>query len=304
MPTTEILKLTNIDIWGPARVPSVGNAVYSMKFHDSGTSHRKTFFLKDRLATTTLYTLISYKNVAEKVTGKKMIHIRTDNAPEFKSKLWEDFMHEHGLIFVPTAPYSSGSNGTVERSIGITTAAVRIMILDSGMPLKWWAEAWNYLDTVENLLPSACHPGKIPEECWTGERQDVGHLRVWGCVAYVHIPKEKGLGKLGNRGQKGRFIGIETRGIYRILIPETGEIVRSRNVRFEEGLGHRTLTPEGDYFADDTGDVDLDFLLPDPPQTETLPIQPMITTSLPSITAPVPQQQPRTRQRIIYPPAV
>jgi hypothetical protein len=79
MPTTENLKLTNIDIWGPARVPLIGNAVYSMKFHDSGTSHRKTFFLKDRLATTTLYALISYKNVAEKVTGKQMIHIRTDD---------------------------------------------------------------------------------------------------------------------------------------------------------------------------------------------------------------------------------
>ncbi|KAF9553631.1 hypothetical protein CPC08DRAFT_713566, partial [Agrocybe pediades] len=28
----------------------------------------------------------------------------------------------------------------------------------------------------------------IPEERWTGEKQDVGHIRVWGCVAYVHIP--------------------------------------------------------------------------------------------------------------------
>jgi hypothetical protein len=77
------------------------------------------------------------------------------------------------------------------------------MLLDSGMSAKWWAEAWQYSEVVDNLLPSARHPGKIPEERWTGERQDVGHLRVWGCIAYVHIPKEKGLGKLGNRGQKG-----------------------------------------------------------------------------------------------------
>ena len=234
-----------------------------------------------------------------------MIYIRSDNAPEFKSKLWEDFMRENGLTFVPTAPYSSSSNGTSERSIGITTASVRVMLLDSGMPAKWWAEAWQYSEVVDNLLPSARHPGKIPEERWTGERQDVGHLRVWGCIAYVHILKEKGLGKLGNRGQKGRMIGIETRGIFRILIPETGEIIRSRNVRFEEGIGHRTLTPEGEYFVNDLNeDVNLDFLLPQTPQTpgnvnDTTPTtQPIIPISMP-----VPQLQPKTRQRIIYPPA-
>jgi hypothetical protein len=301
-PTTEILKLTNIDIWGPARVPSTGNAIYAMKFHDSGSSHRQSFFLKDRLATTTLYALTAYKNASEKITGKVMVHIRTDNAPEFKSKLWEDYMHENGLIFVPTAPYSSSSNGTSERSIGITTASVRIMILDSGLSAKWWAEAWSYSEVVENLLPSARHPGTIPEERWMGEKQDVGHLRVWGCVAYVHIPREKGLGKLGNRGQKGRFIGIETQGIFWILIPETGEIIRSRNVRFEEGLGHRTLTPTGDYFVNDNNDIDLDFLLPTPENANDTPaaIQPTI---IPVIPIPTIQQQPKTRQRIVYPPA-
>ena len=84
------------------------------------------------------------------------------------------------------------------------------MILDSGLSAKWWAEAWSYSEVVKNLLPSARHPGTIPEERWMGEKQDVGHLRVWGCIAYVHIPREKGLGKLGNCGQKGRFIGIRT----------------------------------------------------------------------------------------------
>lgn len=72
---------------------------------------------------------------------------------------------------------------------------------------------------------------------------------MWGCVAYVHIPREKGLGKLGNHGQKGHFIGIKTQGIFWILIPETGEIIRSQNIQFEEGLGHQTLTPAGDYFV-------------------------------------------------------
>jgi hypothetical protein len=103
------------------------------------------------------------------------------------------------------------------------------------------------------------------------------------------------------RPQKGRLIGIESRGIYRILIPETGEILRSRNVRFKEGMGHRTLTTEGDYFANDDEDTDLDFLLPEQDLAPRKPdILPVVDTT-PTLQTP---QQPKTRQRIVYPPAV
>ncbi len=62
--------------------------------------------------------------------------------------------------------------------------------------------AWAFSEMVENLLPSARHPGIIPEEKWTGERQDVGHIRVWGCIAYAYIPSEKGGGKAGRSWAK------------------------------------------------------------------------------------------------------
>ncbi|GLB45342.1 hypothetical protein LshimejAT787_2200050 [Lyophyllum shimeji] len=299
----DVLKLTNIDIWGPARVKSAGGALYAMKFHDNGSSHRRTFFLPNRLAETTLDALRTYKLESEKITGKVMVHIRTDNAPEFKSQLWTEFFREHGLIFVPTAPYSSASNGTVERSIGVTTGAVRVMILDAGLSAKWWAEAWEYADTVENRLPSSRHPGVIPEERWTGQKQDVGHFRVWGCIAYVHIPSEKGGGKLADRGQKGRLMGVEGQGLYRILIPETGQVIRPRNVRFEEGFGHRTLTAEGEYFVDDDGDKDYDFLGDEVDSTTINNDNPALPAPPPTLPSNEPPKPRIPRPRIVYPPA-
>lgn len=301
---TIVLRRTNIDIWGPARVVSVGGSVYAMKFHDNGSSHRKTFFLTNRLAETTLHALETYKLESKKITGKKMVFIRTDNAPEFKSKLWADYLKKNGLIFTPTAPYSSPTNGTAEQSIGITTGAVRVMMLDAQLSTKWWAEAWAFAEYVENRLPSARHPGMIPEEVWTNQKQDVGHIRVWGCIAYVHIPREKNGGKLGNRGIKGRLIGIEGRGLYRVLIPETGEIIRSRNVKFEEGSGHRTLTTEGEYFHNDDGDHDYSFLQDENPSVSIIQIpvvdpKPDAQDNQPG-TNPIPQV---SRPRIVYPPA-
>ena len=309
-PEVTPLRRTNIDIWGPSRVASIGGALYAMKFHDSGTSHRRTFFLSNRLATTTLNSLESYKLESEKVTGQKMVYVRTDNAPEFKGTVWTTFFNKNGLIHIPTAPYSSASNGTAERSIGISTATVRAMLKDSRLPTGWWAEAWAFADYVENLLPSVRHPGEIPEERWTGMRQDVGHIRVWGCVVYVYIPKEKGGGKLSDRAQKGRLIGIEGRGLYRVLIPETGVVIRSRNVSFEEGVGHRTLTPEGEYFLDNTDmlndDGRLDFLNdgtstpsvdPSIPHVEPNQHSPAVESALPSprpTTNPEPRKSSRT----------
>ena len=39
---TEVVRLTNIDLWGPVRVASAGGAaLYAMKFHDNGILHRK-----------------------------------------------------------------------------------------------------------------------------------------------------------------------------------------------------------------------------------------------------------------------
>ncbi|KIM43806.1 hypothetical protein M413DRAFT_26101 [Hebeloma cylindrosporum] len=84
------------------------------------------------------------------------------------------------------------------------------------------------------------------------------------------------------------------------------EIQRSRNVRFEEGFGHRKLTAEGDYFVNGIEDVDYDFLLPETQSSDTPTTTP---ASLPPASvlpdpAPAIDQQPKTRQCNVYPPAI
>lgn len=122
----------------------------------------------------------------------------------------------------------------------------------------------------------------------------------------MHIPYEKGGGKLADQGQKRYLIGMEGRGIYHILIPKTGQIIRSRNVVFKEGLGHCMLTDEGEYFADD-GDMDYDFLGEEIP-TEGSPItaapsktilDPANTLDMPTL----PINKPKiSHPHITYPP--
>ena len=39
-----------------------------------------------------------------------------------------------------------------------------------------------------NRTPTAVIHGMTPEEKFTGKKPDLSHLKVFGCLAYVHIP--------------------------------------------------------------------------------------------------------------------
>jgi len=45
-----------------------------------------------------------------------------------------------------------------------------------------------------------------PEEKFTSKKPDVSHFRMFGCIAYVHVPDEKRL-KLYPKADTGIFIG-------------------------------------------------------------------------------------------------
>jgi hypothetical protein len=45
-----------------------------------------------------------------------------------------------------------------------------------------------------------------PEEKYSGRKPDLSHLKVFGCIAYVHVPDELRI-KLDPKAEKCVFIG-------------------------------------------------------------------------------------------------
>jgi hypothetical protein len=41
-----------------------------------------------------------------------------------------------------------------------------------------------------NRSPSSTLDDKTPHEVWFGKKPSLQHLRLFGCDAYVHVPKE------------------------------------------------------------------------------------------------------------------
>ena len=71
-------------------------------------------------------------------------------------------------------------------------------------------------------------------EAWTSKKLKVGHLRVFGCDAYAHIPKDE-RHKLDSKARKCIFLGYgdETKA-YRLYDPKREKVIHSRHVQFNE----------------------------------------------------------------------
>jgi len=73
-----------------------------------------------------------------------------------------------------------------------------------------------------------------PEEAWSGQRPAVDHFRIFGCIAYAHIPDQKRK-KLDDKREKYIFLSVSDQSkAYKLYNPNTKKILVSRDVVFDE----------------------------------------------------------------------
>jgi len=153
-----------------------------MAIVDGGTSYKYGAYLSDKSDASAIAAFDGFRVEGESLSGRKIRRLRTDRA--YESSAWHDYCQNHGIIHEFTAPYSSAQNGLAERAIRTTIDNVHTLLRDSGLTHSYWAEAASYSVFTRNLIPSRRHPGTIPLEVFTGRRQNVSHLRVFGSVRF------------------------------------------------------------------------------------------------------------------------
>lgn len=60
-----------------------------------------------------------------------------------------------------------------------------------GASKKNWVEVVSTAVYLLNCSPTKAVNGKTPYEAWHWRKPNVGHLKVFGSIAYAHIPYEK-----------------------------------------------------------------------------------------------------------------
>ena len=80
------------------------------------------------------------------------------------------------------------------------------MLNEKKMPDYFLSEAVATAMYIINRTPTTTIHGMIPEEKYTCRKPDISHLKVFGCIAYVHIPNERRT-NLDPKAEKCIFIG-------------------------------------------------------------------------------------------------
>lgn len=86
---------------------------------------------------------------------------------------------------------------------------------------------------LRNRIPTtAMKESTTPYEKWYGRKPNISHLKVFGCIAYAHIPEVERR-KLDKKAQKLRFVGysVTSKG-YRLFDEETHKVNTCRDVEF------------------------------------------------------------------------
>ncbi|KAM6582397.1 hypothetical protein CsatB_009399 [Cannabis sativa] len=125
-------------------------------------------------------------------------------------------------------------NGVSERKNRTVMEAARAMLLEKGLLKRFRAKAVSTVVYFLNRCPTKAVQNKTPIKAWSRRKPSLKHLKVFDCICYSHIPKEK-RDKLDEKTAKGIFLGYNTQSKgYRVYSLETNNLIISQDVKFDE----------------------------------------------------------------------
>ena len=101
-------------------------------------------------------------------------------------------------------------------------------------PNEYWGEVVAIAVYIMKQCSTNSVKNKVPQEAWIGMNHNISHLKVFGCVAYAHVPNELRK-KLYKKGQKCIFVSYsEDSKAYKLYDPIARKLIISRDVQFVE----------------------------------------------------------------------
>ena len=226
--STQPLELRHSDVMGKC-VKSLGGNQYVVTYVDDYSRFTTVYFLKHKSEVFNNFN--DYKaKVENNKTGRKIM-IQTDGVGEYISHEFSKFLSVNGIVRRKTVRDSPEQNGIAERVNLVFRNCVRCMLLESGLPMSFWAEGLNYMCKIKNLCPSRAINYQIPLAL-SDDREvtlkDYENFRPFGCKGIIHVA---GSSKFAARGIEYIFVGFEdsVKG-FKVWIPSQRKFVTVHDV--------------------------------------------------------------------------
>ena len=179
------------DVWGPSKVPTLGGSHWFVTFIDDCTRMTWLCLMKSKSEVNWLFQRF-YNTIHTQYNARIQV-LRSDNGGEYQSSELQQFLDSHGSIHQTSCPNTPQQNGVAERKNRHLLEVVRASLIEANMPLCYWGEALLSAAYLINRVPSRSINFKTPFQTLAEAviAPTVPNLppHVFGCVAYVHLPK-------------------------------------------------------------------------------------------------------------------
>jgi hypothetical protein len=238
-------QLIHTDICGPMSVQSIGGALYFAIFKDDCTCYRIVHCLTHKSDVQSSIKRIVLQ--VQRKTGFSVQILRSDRGKEFTSHETVQFLQDQNIRQELIVPYCLEQNGVTERDNRTIVEAARSMLHFRDVPLRFWAEAVQTATYILNRTYTRLRPDMTPYEAWFGIRPSLAHTRIFGCDAFIHVPKEK-RHKLQAKSQPGMFLGYSDESkAYRVWNKTMRKVCITCDVLFHEDVASSSSQPTTPY---------------------------------------------------------
>lgn len=165
--------------------------------------------------------------------GHVVKRLYADGGSEFIVKILKAYCEKHGKLLRFTPARTQQLNGAAERRVRTVKEHESTLIIHAGAPMRLWGYAGAHATFVWNRTHISKETRMTPYEAMRGKKPSAKHLSVWGCDAFVHVPKEQRDHALAPKAQPCIYLGHnDAQNASNVLLLSSQKVICSRDVTF------------------------------------------------------------------------
>ena len=178
---------------------------YFVTFIDDHTSYAWIILLRQKSAA--LQALKQFMALVKTQYDSDIKEWMSDAGGEYKSDAFLKTLKDAGIKILQSVPHTPQQNGWAERFMRTIMDKAEAMRHEACIPQSWWEFSVLHALHCYNRTPLRRLKWQTPYTVLNGQIPDLSHLQVFGCGAYVRIPKETRANTLSPKSELMIYLG-------------------------------------------------------------------------------------------------
>nr|GEX75434.1 hypothetical protein [Tanacetum cinerariifolium] len=226
------LHMLHMDLFGPKNVKSLMKKSYYLVVTDDFSRFYWVLFLATKGETSGI--LKTFVTRIKNQLDCKVKVIRCDNGTAFKNSVMNQFCEDKGIKRELSVARTPQQNRVAKRRIRTLIEAARTMLVDSKLPITFWAEVVNTACNVLNRALVTKPHNKIPYELIHGRPPLIDFMKPFGYPVTILNTRDN-RGKFEGKANEGYFVGYSVVSkAMRVFNKRTRIVEETLNIRFHE----------------------------------------------------------------------